>query len=158
MGRARNLALALLAGLGWSGAAAAAPTAPAAAATTAPALSISVLPAGPIHHKQRFTITLTATLAKSHASGKKAFLLAFIQYSSKPCERDVNKELQRTLPTRGAYYQHSFSASPFTSTKAFIAGAPGNRRVCGYLFSKPVKPDTTAAPIAHNHATYQVVK
>ncbi len=150
MRRALNLAVALVAMLCWWGVAS--------AATPPATLKISVLPAGPLHPKEHFSITLTATFAKSQLKGKKAFLLAFIQYSSKPCERDANKELQRTLPVRGAYYQHAFSASPFTTTTSLVAGGAGMRRVCGYLFPKPVKTGTTVSPIAHNHAAYQVIK
>lgn len=130
----------------------------AAAATVHSTVAVKVIPAGPLHPKERFSITLSASFQKSQLKGKYAFLLSFIQYTDKPCESDVNKELNRTLPTQGSYYHHEFSTSPFTTSRNFTAGAAGHRRVCAYLFGRRVKPGTTERPIAHTHATYDVIK
>jgi len=129
------------------------------ATSTPPAtVTVSVAPATPLHPKQHFSITVTATFSKRQLKGPKAFLLAFIQYSNKDCERDVNRELSRTLDTQGAYFHQTFSKSPHASARSFVAGGAGNRRVCVYLFGKRVTPGTTLAPIAHAHGTYEVVK
>jgi len=147
----------LLAGaaVGVPAAATAATTTPAPAPAPRNSVTVSVTPPAVYHHGQRFSITLVATLKKHF---RHAYLLSFIQYTPRPCQANPNKELTRTLGTKGAYYHHQFSASPFTAASSFTGGAPGARRVCAYLFKKPVAPGTRARAIATGTVTYSVIK
>jgi len=131
---------------------------PASASAGAASLTVGLAPTKPFHPGERFTITVTASFHKRQLKGKQAYLLSFIQYSFKPCEADVNKELARTLDTEGAYYHRAFSSSPHAAAVSFTAGGAGNRRVCAYLFGRPVRPGSKTKPIAEASGSYSVVK
>ncbi len=127
-----------------------------AAGALAATLSVNVIPAT-THKGQTFAIQIIGSFKKS--KHKKAFLLAFEQHALRPCKANATKELDRT---KGAYYHHTVSLSPFVETTTLPSHSypkgdrRGQHRVCAYLFPKKVHPGTHVRPIKRATATYRV--
>jgi hypothetical protein len=122
-----------------------------AAAASAATLQIRVTPAS-ILEKKSFHVVITGTYSKSELKGK-AYLVSFIQYNFKPCKAGA--------PQEGHAYGKPFAAqntgaSPFGWDFSFTAGGVGERRVCAYLYPKPVGPKSTIAPLTRATITYKV--
>jgi hypothetical protein len=135
----------------------------AAGAAAAPAATLKVRVPAHLHRGDQFMITITGTFKHSELSGR-AYLIAAIQGSSASCKATAQLENRIADPPQwyfepphnttnaGIFESHS----PFTRTDTFMAGKPGSRRVCAYLYPKFIKASDTVAPIASASATYKV--
>ena len=117
----------------------------------AAALAARVNPS-PAHVGSTYQIQISGIFKRRHA-----YLIAFIQYSSKRCLQSASKELARTHDTGGAYAAGSVRRTPFVQTTTFRARSRSTRRVCAYLFAKRVKPGARVKPLARASVVYQVV-
>jgi hypothetical protein len=109
-------------------------------------LSVRVSPAK-LHPGTRYSVTITGSYDRRP---KAPYLLAFIQYTGAACRATANGEYD--LPTSewawAIYPQIAEPRSPFKAVSYWKAGSHlGNRRVCAYLYAKPVTPSTTASPL-----------
>src|SRR2546423_1381125 len=69
-----------------------------------------------IHVGSTYQIQISGTFTR-----KRAYLIAFIQYSSKLCKASPSKELARTHDTGGAYLAGTVRRSPFVQATSFRA-------------------------------------
>jgi hypothetical protein len=125
-----------------------------ATAASAATMSVDVTP-GTIHKRQNFHIKIQGSYSKSEITARQAYLLAFVQYTTRPCKSDATKE-------------KDVAGSPFTNMNAgkpprfgwdfrFKAGNRlGSRRVCAYLYPKKVNPGDNVAVLKRASAAYRV--
>ena len=114
-------------------------------------LAVRVSPS-PIHLRSTYRIQISGSF-----NGRRGYLVAFIQYSSKQCKAGVSQELYRTHDTGGAFYAGTIRRNPFQRSRWFHARSRSTRRVCAYLFSRRVKPGTHVNPLARASVLYSVV-
>jgi hypothetical protein len=114
---------------------------------TAASLSVRVRPVH-LHPGSRYTVTITGTYdVRAH---QRTYLLAFIQYSGRPCRATATREY--LLPASewdwDFFPQRAETKSPFKDIAYWKAGTRlGPRRVCAYLYARAVSPATTARPL-----------
>ncbi len=121
-------------------------------------LAVQVAP-GTVHPGSHYTITVSGRY--DVPSRGVVFLLAFIQYSATACKATAPAEYQ--LPVSGwdwAFFpQRAVTRSPFREVVGWKARTRlGPRRVCAYMYAEPVRPTTTARPIARASASYSNTK
>ena len=135
-------------------------------------LTVSVTPST-VHPRTRYTITVSGTFGVQSRHAVKAsgaydvplrhtvFLLAFIQYGGQACKSTATAEYR--LPSSEwdwvFFPQRGETRSPFRVVTGWTAGSRlGSRRVCAYMYTEPVRPTTTARPIARASASYSNTK
>jgi hypothetical protein len=127
-----------------------------ATAEAAAAASVKISVPRTIRQHQAFKITTTGTYAQTELTGI-AYLVSFIQFTSKPCLATGAAEFsQRNL---NPYFNGDEIQSPFSQVQHNKAsGQLGGRRVCVYLYPQEVGPTDKVTPIAKASALYTVVK
>lgn len=141
-----KLAVMLAVGLGFGGAAADA------AATS---LTVTVSPTT-LHPGVHYRVTIAGSYTeRSHA--KPPYLLAFIQYSGKPCQRSATAEY--TLPASEwdweIFPQQAETHPTFKDVAYWKAGSRlGTRHLCAYLYASEVTPSTKAQPLARASTSF----
>jgi hypothetical protein len=126
----------------------------AAAATTPPTVAIKV-PAK-VHHGEHFTIKITVTYDKQSFTTT-PYLVAYVQFTNRPCQPTAKAE--HALPTllRTLDFAGKITSSPFVRTDDWKGGGAGNRRVCTWLYPKPVTPQSSAKPTLTANKSYRNV-
>ena len=133
-------------------------SAPAAAAAT---LKVTVDPTV-VHRNQTYAITISGRYHSRYQRGT-PYLLAFIQYSGSPCWPTATTEYK--LPASEwswlIWPQSQWVVTHTSFKRVYYEQARtryGNRRVCAYLYSTNVTPQTTETPIVRAGAPYTEVK
>jgi hypothetical protein len=125
-------------------------------ASEAPAASLSVRVAPVrLHPGSRYTVTIRGSY--DQRVRRRTYLLAFIQYSGKTCHATATGEY--SLPASqwdwDFFPQRAETKSPFKDVAYWKASTRlGPRRVCAYLYAKPVSPTTTAKPLVRAGAPF----
>lgn len=127
-------------------------SAPASAASAA-TLSLTV-PAHNVARHQVFSISASGTFKRSELEGK-AFLAVGFQYDTRTCLPTVQAEFNRK--DIYFFFHKTIAASPFTRTWSWSAGSRGPRRICAYLYRKPVTPADRIAPLARASGFFRVL-
>ena len=122
-------------------------------------LVVTVTPAS-VHPGKRYAVTIAGRYDRA-ARPRPPYLLAFVQYTGRPCKATATAEY--ALPTSqwswDFYPQQAETRSPFKNVVYWKAGAQGGaRRVCAYLYAQPVSPVTTAPPLARAGASFRNTK
>jgi hypothetical protein len=130
-----------------------------AADAMAASLAATVTPAT-VHPGGRFRITIIGRYDEL-AHPRATYLLAFIQYTGRPCKATATGEY--ALPPSewnwDFYPQRAEPKSPFKSVAYWKAGSGlGSRRVCAYLYAEPASPTSKATPLVRAGASYRNVK
>src|SRR5436305_9946319 len=102
-------------------------------ATLAAVLAVRVNPAT-IQVQGSYQIQVSGSFKR-----RRAYLVAFVQYSSKVCKASASQELHRTHNTGGAFAAGTIRRTPFVQGARFKARSRGTRRACAYLFARRVK-------------------
>lgn len=145
----------------WTGALAALCSAGLAAAASAASLHVRVTPSR-LKLGASYLVRLTGTFSHKEVHGK-AYLIAAIQFSSKPCAATAQAE---NLRNPDFYFETKkqplrvglFESSPFTLLDSLTPSTSGPRRICGYLYAKKIAADSTTLPIARGSQLIHVTK
>jgi hypothetical protein len=125
-----------------------------ASAATAATLHVSV-PTHPVKKGHDFAIKLTGSYLPSELQGT-AYMVAAFQYDRRPCASTGAQEFKRR--DTSFFFFKTVPHSPFTRSFHYSAGAPGPRRICAYLYPKPVSPTDNVTPIARAGGLFRVIK
>lgn len=136
--------------------AALAASAPAAAAAT---LTVTVDPTV-VHKNQTYAITISGRYHSRYQRGT-PYLLAFIQYSGSPCWPTATAEYSLPVSEWSWLIYPQLAITHTNFKRVYYEQARtryGNRRICAYLYSTSVTPQTTEKPIVRAGAPYSEVK
>jgi hypothetical protein len=117
-------------------------------ATAGLAATLKITVPATVHNGQNYKVKVTGTYKPRELEGT-AFLVAFLQYSGKHCQASARAEFGLPASERDLDFAGNEPKSPFTNVERWTAhNRYGPRRVCAYLYPKPVGPSDSVRPIA----------
>jgi hypothetical protein len=131
----------------------------ASAAGAAPASLTATVTPTQLHPGLRYTVTIAGRYER-RLRHSPPYLLAFIQYTDRPCRASAAAEY--ALPGSEwdwDYRQRAQTRSPFKAVTRWTAGPRlGLRRVCAYLYAGMISPRSRTRPLTRASVSFSNTK
>lgn len=131
----------------------------AASAASAALLKVTVEPTT-VHRNQTYEITITGRYKHRGQHGP-SYLLAFVQYTGAVCRSTATAEYNLPVSEwswlvypEQAQYHHRFKDVFYEQARTRY----GDRRICAYLYTQSITPQSTTKPVVRAGAPYSEVK